>query len=585
MSGVVRASADISRESMAHANEVFNWAKNAVSQNSANISGFVDKITSDSNTARGMIQDFQNVANNALGIQSGAINIRDAALQNAAAAGDIQSRQMVIQNQQLGEQGKQLGIQQKQLGVEDAFRGDQQAQQAKADQLFDQYKTTYNPAMARYMADAEAYGSPERAAQARAGAAATVGEQFQGARDAAERQLQSLGMETRVGALDMGTRIKEAAVKAAAMQKAQQDQEAMAFQLRDQAIKQGAQLPGQATAATNAATSIGSNVVGAANAASTAGNVAANYGSLANQAGANAIGAGNMQTGAINAATGATNAATTAGDSATRANTGALAANTAATTGEVAAGTLTDQSLATQTGATQAAAPYLGAANTATGTQGRTMTEGYKNQLDAYKAQNSASSGLGALAGAVLPIAAKALMTDGASGYGPGDSMADTYGATGSQYGGAGEAMVAPGTGGSQYGGAGEAMVAPGTGGSQYGGAGEAMVAPGGGGGSSHATAEDYNPNLFAAEGGAIPMSTSPSNGQQTDDVKAMLNAGEFIIPRDVTSWYGEKFLQNLIQKAQAEKSKAQAKPAVGPMPAGPPAVASGPAIPMGAQQ
>jgi hypothetical protein len=111
------------------------------------------------------------------------------------------------------------------------------------------------------------------------------------------------------------------------------------------------------------------------------------------------------------------------------------------------------------------------------------------------------------------------------------------------------------------------------------------MVAPGGGGGSSHATAEDYNPNLFAAEGGAIPMSTSPSNGQQTDDVKAMLNAGEFIIPRDVTSWYGEKFLQNLIQKAQAEKSKAQAKPAVGPMPAGPPAVASGPAIPMGAQQ
>ena len=77
---------------------------------------------------------------------------------------------------------------------------------------------------------------------------------------------------------------------------------------------------------------------------------------------------------------------------------------------------------------------------------------------------------------------------------------------------------------------------------------------------------------------------STPSNGQQTDDVKAQLNAGEFIMPRDVTSWYGEKFFQNLIQKAQNEKGKAQAKPAIGPATAGPPAVVSGPAIPMGAQ-
>ena len=69
---------------------------------------------------------------------------------------------------------------------------------------------------------------------------------------------------------------------------------------------------------------------------------------------------------------------------------------------------------------------------------------------------------------------------------------------------------------------------------------------------------------------------------QQTDDVKAMLNAGEFIVPKDVTQWYGEKFFQNLIQKAQNEKGKAQAKPAVGPMPPGPPAIASGPSA-MGA--
>ena len=85
------------------------------------------------------------------------------------------------------------------------------------------------------------------------------------------------------------------------------------------------------------------------------------------------------------------------------------------------------------------------------------------------------------------------------------------------------------------------------------------------------------------AEGGAIPMSASPTNGQATDDVKAQLNAGEFIVPKDVASWYGEKFFQNLIAKAQNEKSKATAKPAIGPMAPGPPAVVSGPGAPVGA--
>jgi hypothetical protein len=85
---------------------------------------------------------------------------------------------------------------------------------------------------------------------------------------------------------------------------------------------------------------------------------------------------------------------------------------------------------------------------------------------------------------------------------------------------------------------------------------------------------------------GAVPMEASPSNGAVTDDVPAQgpggairLNGGEFVIPKDVVSWEGEKSLQNLIAKARKAKEGAQAKPTVGPAP---PAAQQG-AIPMGA--
>lgn len=81
--------------------------------------------------------------------------------------------------------------------------------------------------------------------------------------------------------------------------------------------------------------------------------------------------------------------------------------------------------------------------------------------------------------------------------------------------------------------------------------------------------------------GGAIPLEASPSNGQVTDDVPAespggaiRLNGGEFVIPKDVVAWEGEKSLQNLIMKARKAKGEAQAKPRVqapgGPDPASP---------------
>jgi hypothetical protein len=57
---------------------------------------------------------------------------------------------------------------------------------------------------------------------------------------------------------------------------------------------------------------------------------------------------------------------------------------------------------------------------------------------------------------------------------------------------------------------------------------------------------------------GQVPASMSPSHGQNVDDVDASgsagpihVNAGEFIMPRDVTQFYGTKHLHGLIEKAR----------------------------------
>jgi hypothetical protein len=574
MSGVVNAAKDIGNMSSGIAQETLDWAKQQFAQNQGDIKGFIDNITSDSQTARDMIGNFQDIANADLGISRGALDIKDQALGQAARANGIadtnaaiQQKQLSVEDQQLGEQQNQLANQrtqlanqQDQLGIQRDFRQDQVAQQQKADQLYQQYAQTYPDAMARYMADSEAYGSADKVAQARAGAQANVGEQFQGARDAATRQLEAYGVNpasTRFAALDLGTRVKEAAAKAAAGEQAARQREQDAFALRNQAIAQGQQLPTQSTAATNAATAIGSNVSQQGNVANQAGTVAnqaggvaAQFGSLANQAGANAnqaganvIGATNAGTQALNTATGATNAATGANQAATQAQSGALAADTAAIGGEQAAGGLTNQTFQTGTQAMGAAAPYVGQANQAVGTQGNTINQQYRNQLDQFKAEQSNSSGLGKLLGAVAPIALGAVTGGAGLGAGLAGSVAGNA---------IGDAM------GGSYGGSASNPL-PGLSADDYG---------------AGATFKD---SYGLAEGGAIPMSTSPSHGRAVDDVPAQLTAGEFVMPKDVTAWYGEKFFQNLIKRAKMEQQKGMAKPALGPGSGRPPAVVSRP--------
>jgi hypothetical protein len=86
---------------------------------------------------------------------------------------------------------------------------------------------------------------------------------------------------------------------------------------------------------------------------------------------------------------------------------------------------------------------------------------------------------------------------------------------------------------------------------------------------SQSANAGDYNVGGYArgggvlpTSGGSVPRGASPSRGRQTDDVPARLNAGEFVIPRDVTQHFGTKHFQDLIKKSRQLRTGMNGPPA-----------------------
>lgn len=62
--------------------------------------------------------------------------------------------------------------------------------------------------------------------------------------------------------------------------------------------------------------------------------------------------------------------------------------------------------------------------------------------------------------------------------------------------------------------------------------------------------------------GGAIPVEASPSHGAQTDDIKAFVNAGEYIVPKDIVRRKGEEFFEKLIESTRKKQVGGQAVPA-----------------------
>ncbi len=96
-----------------------------------------------------------------------------------------------------------------------------------------------------------------------------------------------------------------------------------------------------------------------------------------------------------------------------------------------------------------------------------------------------------------------------------------------------------------------------------------------------------------ATQGGFVSRRLSPSRGAIVDDVPANLNADEFVMPRDVTHWYGKKFFHGLIDKARTaqqgsaspQQKPMQMKDAVTTMRGGRPQAFGGGAIPDGGQR
>jgi len=143
------------------------------------------------------------------------------------------------------------------------------------------YENIFQPLEEQLAKDAEDYASPERQEVEAGKAEADVAAQFGQARQAAQDRLESFGVDpsqTRSGALDLGTRVAEAAAQASAGNQARTQTENIGRALRSEAINVGKGYPAQALAAQQGSTG--------------AGNQAANTGLSTTASGANTMGTG-----------------------------------------------------------------------------------------------------------------------------------------------------------------------------------------------------------------------------------------------------------------------------------------------------
>ena len=85
------------------------------------------------------------------------------------------------------------------------------------------------------------------------------------------------------------------------------------------------------------------------------------------------------------------------------------------------------------------------------------------------------------------------------------------------------------------------------------------------GGGGYYAKGGKVRPRqrgMIPTTGGQVPRSASPSRGRVIDDIPARLNAGEFVIPRDVTAHMGTKHFQDVIAKSRKMRTGMAGPPA-----------------------
>jgi len=377
------------------------------------------------------------------------------------------------------------------------------------------YEEIYQPLEDSLAKEAADYASPERKLKEMGRATADVAQRFDAARKSAQRDLESYGIDpssTRYAALDIGARAQNAAAQAAAATQASDRVDAIGRALRSEAINVGRGYPGQIAGAYNTATQGGTG----------------------------------------------------------------------------ASGTTLNQ---TSTGSRTMNAPqgWWGQANNALGVWGNALNQGYQNQLAAWNANQNSSSGWGSALGLMggLLMADKggvvpAYAEGGGAIWGMNDRAAPTDVAGGvtpqgnpSYAGGAGpvgnSAYEAPGVpngipgpaipvGAPDY--TSDAFTGGQTaGGIPLGAPPSAAISPSG---LPVYTAPVQN-GIPQPDGGAVPQQVSPSGGMAPDDVPSKLSAGEFIMPKAAVDWHGQKYMYNLIKKAQ--EGAPQAKKTTGAVP------------------
>ena len=154
-------------------------------------------------------------------------------------------------------------------------------QTAWADKDRERYENIYQPLEEQYAAKAQDYSTAERQEMEAGKAEADVAAQFEQARRTAQERLEGYGVDpsqTRQGALDLGTRVAEAAAQASAGNQARFRTEQYGDQLMANAINTGKGYPAQVMAAQS----------GAGN----SGNQAANTGLAQTASGSNTMGTG-----------------------------------------------------------------------------------------------------------------------------------------------------------------------------------------------------------------------------------------------------------------------------------------------------
>ena len=147
----------------------------------------------------------------------------------------------------------------------DAFLEAMEFHNANARRDRERYEEYYQPLENQLIEDYETYSSDQFKAQERGRAIATVDQQFEAARQNAQQDLESYGInptDTRYGALDLGIRTAAAAQKAAAANESDRRVDETARALRAEAINIGRGYPAQALGSSAAGQSAG----GAANA-------------------------------------------------------------------------------------------------------------------------------------------------------------------------------------------------------------------------------------------------------------------------------------------------------------------------------